>query len=331
MALVNQKGNLTLDIARNYMTKMVGVDFLIKLLGYLVRFKLLFLAQQKGPSAAHDLKLTKVMINSIVESRMLSNAFKGPSTLLSSLRALAAPTHPAQSKATTPAVSPTTASASASSYPPSSTVSDMLDAVQNPTKLLTVMSLLLRSLEQISSDGGYLARYILLSLNGDRLSHEYKRWKSLSLTCMVIVEIMFLVRYVQQRMQARNTAANIATRAGEQQQQQQQQKSLDIADGSGDALSSPLAPNPPPVAKEYKYRFQTLAADVIISDRDATMSGIVVTRCLCDMYIYYKWIPSWQPPEALQYSAGIVSAVLGIYLVLDETIRETLARAKRSN
>ena len=63
-----------------------------------------------------------------------------------------------------------------------------------------------------------------------------------------------------------------------------------------------------------------------IPPSEAWKSAIIAVRSACDMYIYYRWIPQWNPPEFWMYSAGVVSAVLGIYLIWDESCADELKR-----
>ena len=282
---------------------MVGVDFLVKLLGYLVRFKILHLSARGAASGN-----SKAMLGSIVDSRMLSNAGKAPGTFVSAMKIFETPfpahwaaatavTSPSSSPSTTTSTTTTSAAAAASSAM----------SVAMPVKVASVAALALRTLEQVASDCGYLARYVFQSWSVERLTLEYKRWKSLSLTCLLAVEVAFLAVFLQQQHLRRR-------RQRRQQQQQQTGKEHREADEVTTASASAAAAVP------YKYRFQTIAAGVAISPLEAINSAIVAVRCLCDMYIYYRWIPSWQPPDVWQFSAGMVSAVLGIWLVLEETV-----------
>ncbi len=302
--------DFVLDFVRNYMTKMAGVDMVVKLFGYLLRFKILFLSQSsRTPAETELLRSLKAMLLSIIESRMLANSCKGLSTFNSSLKVLVAPANP---------FPPPAAAAVGFPSSPGSTTSwadGVRSALEKPTQLMTVLALAMRALEQFSSDGGYLARYVFRGWSQDRLSYEYKRWKSLSLTCILLVEMAFLAKFVQQRASAKDSSSSAAVGSAE----------LVAA-----SPTNVLGPNALYRAQECKYRFQVLHTGAIISDRDALMSAIVSTRCVCDMYIYYRWSPLWNPPEFWQYAAGVVSAVLGIYLVADETVRETVAsRAKQ--
>lgn len=52
---------------------------------------------------------------------------------------------------------------------------------------------------------------------------------------------------------------------------------------------------------------------------DLTVSNVLMVRTLCDMYVYYKWIPSYKPNETLEYICGSLSGVLGAWLVWKDT------------
>ena len=364
-----------IEIGGTYIRKMVGVDFLVKLIGYLVRFKILALTNSGSDPV--QLQYHKKLLGSIVESRMLSNAGKWPSTFVSATKLAEAPEDFVNKERNLSV--------------PGSHELDWLPSLSNltcasPLKLISYLALLCRTLEQLSSDGGYLSRYVFFSWNRERLTMEYKRWKSFSLTCLITVEIIFLIRFIQQKLEARNNSNknnNSSTnnkKSGEK--NNKNSASTNSSSSSSDDITSTSASTTTPstsspayedfpspggygspsgdathkrsvstvefqkakgveelhrlavpalTSPKFKYRFQHIASGAKITSSDAINSLIVATRCACDMYIYYRWIPSWNPPEFWQYSAGIVSAVLGIYLVLEETIGDVKKNHQTAN
>lgn len=55
------------------------------------------------------------------------------------------------------------------------------------------------------------------------------------------------------------------------------------------------------------------------ADLDVRVSNALTVRTLCDMYVYFKWIPGYQPIKTLEYSCGLVSGIIGVWLVWKDT------------
>ncbi|EPY21867.1 hypothetical protein AGDE_13692 [Angomonas deanei] len=49
--------------------------------------------------------------------------------------------------------------------------------------------------------------------------------------------------------------------------------------------------------------------------------NLIIFRTLCDIYVYYKWIPWYKPYRTMEYIAGSVSGMLGVYLVWADVVR----------
>lgn len=49
------------------------------------------------------------------------------------------------------------------------------------------------------------------------------------------------------------------------------------------------------------------------------VSNALIIRTLCDMYVYYKWIPWWNPNRTMEYTCGSVSGLIGVWLVWKDT------------
>lgn len=48
---------------------------------------------------------------------------------------------------------------------------------------------------------------------------------------------------------------------------------------------------------------------------DLRVCDVLIARTLCDMYVYYKWIPGYTPNRTLEYLSGSFSGVCGMWLV----------------
>ncbi|KPA81803.1 hypothetical protein ABB37_04073 [Leptomonas pyrrhocoris] len=49
------------------------------------------------------------------------------------------------------------------------------------------------------------------------------------------------------------------------------------------------------------------------------VSNALIIRTLCDMYVYFKWIPGYEPIKAVEYSCGLASGLIGVLLVWKDT------------
>ncbi|KPI87064.1 hypothetical protein ABL78_3876 [Leptomonas seymouri] len=52
---------------------------------------------------------------------------------------------------------------------------------------------------------------------------------------------------------------------------------------------------------------------------EVKVSNALIVRTLCDMYVYFKWIPGYKPIKALEYSCGLTSGLIGVWLVWKDT------------
>ncbi|KAG5489798.1 hypothetical protein GH5_00681 [Leishmania sp. Ghana 2012 LV757] len=127
------------------------------------------------------------------------------------------------------------------------------------------LSLFLRVPEQLSGDLNYLQKVVFHNWSRETLSFFYRFFKSLSLTCCLMVEVT--------RRSALQRALHDATTP---------QKRLCAA-------------------------------------LDMRVSSALMVRTLCDMYVYFKWIPGYRPVKTLEFSCGFVSGVIGIWLVWKDT------------
>ncbi|KAK7202262.1 hypothetical protein NESM_000297200 [Novymonas esmeraldas] len=179
---------------------------------------------------AQDKKRYFQLADTIIECRMLCNFGRSGITLRQGLRVLA-----------------------------------MKDRMEFWRWVFTWLSFLLRVPEQLSGDLNYLQKVVFHSWSRETFSFFYRFFKSLSLTCCLMVEI------------TRRAALRRAVR---------------------DAVT-PL---------------QRLHASL-----DLRVSNALTVRTLCDMYVYYKWIPAYQPIKTLEFSCGLVSGIIGVWLVWKDT------------
>lgn len=49
--------------------------------------------------------------------------------------------------------------------------------------------------------------------------------------------------------------------------------------------------------------------------RELLVSRSLIVRTLCDMYVYYKWLPFYTPNTTAEYICGSISGLIGVWLV----------------
>jgi hypothetical protein len=57
----------------------------------------------------------------------------------------------------------------------------------------------------------------------------------------------------------------------------------------------------------------------IYAKLDLKVSNALIVRTLCDMYVYFKWIPGYDPIKTLEYLCGLTSGLIGVWLVWKDT------------
>ncbi|KAH9578085.1 hypothetical protein LSM04_004429 [Trypanosoma melophagium] len=131
-----------------------------------------------------------------------------------------------------------------------------------------------RSLEQVFGDLNYYQMIFMRHWNRTRISLGYWFFKSLSLTCGFVNELLRL-------------------------------KST---------LSSP----------QWKKQTQ--------QERSMFLKAVIIslTRYICDMVVYYQWIPCYNPNKTLQYICGSLCGSLAVYAFWNETQAARLAAAKKA-
>lgn len=131
--------------------------------------------------------------------------------------------------------------------------------------LFTCLSFFWRVPEQLSGDLSYLQKVVFHSWSREAFSFSYRFFKSLSLTCCVMMEL---------------------TRRSTLQR----------------ALRDAATPK------------QRLHASL-----DMRVSNALIVRSLCDMYVYFKWIPSYHTNKTVELLCGFVSGIIGMWLVWKDT------------
>lgn len=131
--------------------------------------------------------------------------------------------------------------------------------------LFLTLSYFLRVPEQLSGDLNYLQKTICHQWSREKLSFCYRFFKSWSLTCCLLTELL----------EQPHIRSKLARATSDMQ------------------------------ARRVK--------------RALRVSNALVVRTLCDMYVYFKWIPSYTPNKTLEFICGFVSGVIGIWLVWKDT------------
>ncbi|KAG5490797.1 hypothetical protein JKF63_00919 [Porcisia hertigi] len=131
--------------------------------------------------------------------------------------------------------------------------------------VFTWLSFFFRVPEQLSGDLNYLQKVVFHKWSRERFSFFYRFFKSLSLTCCLMMEL------------TRRSALQQALR---------------------DASTPP----------------QRLHAHL-----DMRVSNALIVRTLCDMYVYFKWIPCYHPVKTIEFLCGFLSGIIGIWLVWKDT------------
>lgn len=131
--------------------------------------------------------------------------------------------------------------------------------------VFTCLSFFFRVPEQLSGDLNYLQKVAFHNWSRELFSFFYRFFKSLSLSCSLMMELTH--------------------RSALQQ-----------------ALRDAATPQ------------QRLHASL-----NMRVSNALIVRSLCDMYVYFKWIPSYHPVKTLEYLCGFVSGIVGMWLVWKDT------------
>ena len=200
-----------------YLSKAVGRDMMLKTIVYFLRLATVY----TNPNSKDQLEVLQNLILNIVDSRMLGNQWKyigtGRGTAVSFLSRGATEVLP---------------------------------------WLFATLTLFFRSFEQLFGDLGYAQKNWMSQWSRARLSWHYKFWKSMSLTCSAIAELIKIIKYQQHiRVLRRNIHTPAAT---------------------------PIESSAP----------QLPSIDVETAVSEMNMSQVFLFRNVCDMIVYYVWIES---------------------------------------
>lgn len=200
----------------------------------------------KSPETAQTLQQ---LILNIIDARMLSNAWKGIGAYLSGYRT-AVSTEP----------------------------------MPWYQRLLLSLSFFCRMLEQFSGDVGYTQKHIMTHWKRERISWHYKFWKTMSLTCSAILEVIKIVTIQAKRRQLRRYVAQ-----------------------------SPLTTQP----SEHPTEFPAATMDSEDNDLASSMrwSCLFLARNISDMIVYYQWMESYKANKNVEYLCGYFSGAVGVWLV----------------
>jgi len=236
---------LPVNIAlEKYLSKTVGRDMALKTIVYALRLVTVY----THPNNKEQLEFLQTLILNIVDSRMLANHWKYIGTF----------------------------SGTVQSY-------FQLGSTEVLSWMFSTLTLFFRTLEQIFGDLGYMQKNWMSAWNRARISWHYKFWKSMSLTCSALVELIKIIKYQQQ---IRVLRRNVHTPA-----------------------STPTVFVSPSV----------LPVDIETAESEMKMSQIFLFRNICDMIVYYVWMESYKPPKSLECVAGMCSGAIGVWLVWDSS------------
>lgn len=235
----------TLETLDRYLQKAVGRDMLLKSIVYPMRL----LNYHTDPNVGDRAKILNTLIMNIIDARMLSNSWKSIGAYLCGYRM--------------------------------ATSSDPMPWYQ---RLLLSLSFFFRMLEQFSGDVGYTQKHIMTHWKRERISWHYKFWKTMSLTCSAILEVIKIVNIQMKRRQLRRYVAQ-----------------------------SPLTASPAIHPAEFPSQ-----QDV---EKDSDLAGAMRWSCLflarniCDMIVYYQWMEWYKANKNVEYCCGWFSGAVGVWLV----------------
>jgi hypothetical protein len=225
-----------------YLSKAVGRDMALKTIVYCLRLATVY----TNPNDKERSDMLQTLILNIIDSRMLGNQWKYMGTFRGTVQSFL-----------------------------------NIGATEILPWMFATLTLFFRTFEQLFGDLGYMQKNWISSWSRVRISWHYKFWKSMSLTCSAIVELIKIMKYRQQiRVMRRNIHTPAAT----------------PIDGS--------APQLPTLSIET-------------AESEMAMSQMFLFRNLCDMVVYYVWIESYKPPKTLECLAGMCSGAIGVWLVWD--------------
>lgn len=146
--------------------------------------------------------------------------------------------------------------------------------------LLTALSFFFRTFEQFAGDISYMQKNVFNHWSRARISWHYKFNKSISLTCCLIVELL-KIQQLRKKIVIRNRFESPTV--------------------SPTGSMSDQATFPCESVEELRSQLRR--------------SVIFLVRNICDMIVYFQWIEWYRPYKTLEFTCGLISGSLGMYLV----------------
>lgn len=208
----------------------------------------------KTPESA---KILTQLISNIIDARMLSNSWKAIAAYLSGYRTL--------------------------------TSSESMPLYQ---RLLLAASFLCRMVEQASGDLGYLQAHLIKKWNKPHIVWHYKFWKTMSLTCSAILELIKIINIQMKRRQLHRFVTQ-----------------------------TPLTSTPSEHPVQFPAQADANSASNSSDDEDEGLvtamrwASLFLFRNVCDMIVYYQWIEWYRPNKNIEYICGFFSGAIGCWLV----------------
>lgn len=237
----------TVEALDKYLQKSVGRDMMLKSIVYPLR-----LWSYHSKDETNVKVLSQVVVN-IIDARMLGNAWKWIGAYLTGYR---------------------TALSS--------------EAMPWYQRILLSLSFFFRCLEQLAGDTGYIQKHIMTKQwSRPRISWHYKFWKTMSLTCAALLELIKIVTLQMKRRHLRRFVAQ-----------------------------SPLTASP----SMQPVSFPPPSSCLKLDDDEEMVSAqrwsmLFLFRNVCDMIVYYQWIESYRPNRSVEYICGFLSGSIGMWLV----------------
>ncbi|EPY31113.1 hypothetical protein STCU_03616 [Strigomonas culicis] len=64
------------------------------------------------------------------------------------------------------------------------------------------------------------------------------------------------------------------------------------------------------------------AKELALIRKELAHVRLMTLRTICDMYVYYKWIPRYTPIPTLEYICGMISGMIGVFMVWSDVVEK---------
>eukprot|EP00331_Platyophrya_macrostoma_P001048 CAMPEP_0176406600 /NCGR_PEP_ID=MMETSP0127-20121128/962_1 /TAXON_ID=938130 /ORGANISM="Platyophrya macrostoma, Strain WH" /LENGTH=263 /DNA_ID=CAMNT_0017785745 /DNA_START=28 /DNA_END=819 /DNA_ORIENTATION=+ len=200
-------------------------------------------------------KILSQLITNIIDARMLSNSWKAISAYLSGYRTLMS--------------------------------SEVMPLYQ---RVLLALSFFCRMVEQASGDLGYIQAHLIKKWNKPRIVWHYKFWKTMSLTCSAILELIKIINIQTKRRQLHRFVTQ-----------------------------TPLTATPSEHPVQFPPKSETNSSSTVDEEESLATamrwSSLFLFRNICDMTVYYQWMDWYRPNKNIEYVCGFFSGAIGCWLV----------------